>query len=256
MVKNMKKDKFEIQDNQYIKPYHHLLDLKKYKFFDVISWGLEYYSYVSFVIEYFEKILKNKNIENIAEVGCGDGKILLELAMRYEDILFEGFDLSKRAVLFANAFSYGFDNLKFFDHDFKNSKKKYDVILCIETLEHIPDDEINDFLKTINNNLKNDGILLLTVPTTNLKLHPKHYRHYNIDLLKKHTELYFNLKEVQFIHNFNSVKTRILNGLLINNIVILNNYKLRASIIKYYKENLRGANSTNAAHLFAVFEKK
>jgi len=190
----MKKDKFEIQDNQYIKPYHHLLDLKKYKFFDVISWGLEYYSYVSFVIEYFEKILKNKNIKNVAEVGCGDGKILLELAMRYEDILFEGFDLSKRAVLFANAFSYGFDNLKFFDHDFKNSKKKYDVILCIETLEHIPDDEINDFLKTINNNLKNDGILLLTVPTTNLKLHPKHYRHYNINLLK-------NFREISFFGN-------------------------------------------------------
>jgi len=250
------KNKFKIQDNQYVKPYHHLLNLEKYSFFDVISWGLEYYSYVSFVIEYFEKILKNKNIKNVAEVGCGDGKILLELARRYEDIFFEGFDLSKRAILFARAFSYGFNNLKFFDCDFKNSKKKYDVILCIETLEHIQHKEIKNFLDTIYNNLKNNGLLLVTVPTVNLKLHSKHYRHYDIDLLKKHIEPYFQSKKVYFIHNFRSIKTIILSKLLVNNMFILNNHKLREKLIKYYKENLRVTNNKNAAHLFAILEKK
>ena len=164
------KNKFKIQDNQYVKPYHHLLNLEKCSFFDVLSWGLEYYSYVSFVIEHFQKLSKNKNIENVAEVGCGEGKILSELALRHKNILFEGFDLSKRAILFAKAFSYDLDNLKFFDCDFKNSKKKYDVILCIETLEHIPDNESDGFLEVIHNNLKDDGLLLLSVPATNLKL--------------------------------------------------------------------------------------
>ena len=99
---------------------------------------------------------------------CGDGKKLCELAKKYQNINFEGYDLSKRAILFAKAFSYGLNNLKFFDYDFKYANQKYDVILCIETLEHIPDNEIQEFLNIIYNKLKNNGILILTVPTTNL----------------------------------------------------------------------------------------
>jgi len=217
---------------------------------------LEYYSYVSFVIEHFQKLSKNKNIENVAEVGCGEGKILSELALRHKNILFEGFDLSKRAILFAKAFSYDLDNLKFFDCDFKNSKKKYDVILCIETLEHIPDNESDGFLEVIHNNLKDDGLLLLSVPATNLKLNPKHYRHYNVELLINQTKPYFNLKEIYFIHNFKSIKTRIINFLLVNKFFILNNVRLRSIFIKYYRTNLRVTNEKNAAHLFAVFQKK
>ena len=250
------KSKFKIQDSQYIKPYHHLLDLEKHAFFDVISWGLEYYSYVSFVTEYFEKILKNKNIKNVAEVGCGDGKILLELARRHEDILFEGFDLSKRAILFAKAFSYGFNNLKFFDCDFKNSKKKYNVILCIETLEHIPGNEIEGFLDAIYDNLKNDGLLLLTVPTVNLKLHPKHYRHYTKEILESQVKNYFVIREVYYLHNFKSLKTRILNFILLNPFFILNSKKFRKYIFEYYNKNLKFADKTTSAHLFAVIEKK
>ena len=68
------KNKFKIQDSQYIKPYHHLLNLKNYSFFDVLSWRLEYYSYVSFIIEYFDKLNNTNKIKNVAEVGCGDGK--------------------------------------------------------------------------------------------------------------------------------------------------------------------------------------
>lgn len=87
-------------------------------------------------------------------------------------------------------------------------------------------------------------------------LNPKHYRHYNVELLINQTKPYFNLKEIYFIHNFKSIKTRIINFLLVNKFFILNNVRLRSIFIKYYRTNLRVTNEKNAAHLFAVFQKK
>ncbi len=252
---NSTNDKLELQEKEYYKPYHHLLELENYSFFDVLWWGLEYYSYVSFIVEYFSKIIEQNDIRIVAEVGCGDGKILYELAKRYPKILFEGFDISKRAIKFAEAFSYGLNNIKFFGYDFKNAQKKYDIVLCIETLEHIPDTEVKNFLKTICNNLNDDGILILTVPTTNIKKRPKHYRHYDIRILQKQIQDYFIIREVYYLHNV-GVKTRLISRLLVNSIFILNFAPLRKVLFKYYRNNLRVADAASGAHLFAILSKK
>jgi len=47
----------------------------------------------------------------------------------------------------------------------------------IETLEHIPDDQINDVVHSVHNLLPQNGRLVISVPTTNNPLNSKHYRH-------------------------------------------------------------------------------
>lgn len=253
MIDNV--DKLRLQEKEYYRPYHHLLDLTNCSFFDVLWWGLEYYSYVSFVIEYFSRLIRHNDIKLVADVGCGDGKILYELAKRYPTISFEGFDISKRAIKFAEAFSYGLSNVRFFDYSFENATKKYDVVLCIETLEHIPDPEIRKFIEILYSNLKDDGILIITVPTTNIKKHPKHYRHYNIDILQKEVSDYFVIGEVHYLHNI-GVRTRLINFLLVNPVFILSFAPLRKALFKYYRNRLRIATETSGAHLFAVLYKE
>ena len=248
-------NKLKIQDNQYKRPYHHLLNLEKLSFHDYLGWGLEYYSYVSFILDYFKELRRKMNIKRVADVGCGDGKITLELARQHPSITFEGYDLSKQAILFAKAYSHNMENLEFYNEDFKHSKGFYDIILCIEVLEHIPDNEIEHFVKILYSKLKEDGLLIVSVPTQNLKVHPKHYRHYTLDLLKEHLKL-FTFEKHYYLHNFKSIKTRVINFILINGLFILNNYKIRKILIDYYSKHLKIAGKNNSAHILATFKKK
>ncbi len=252
----MSSNKFNLQDNQYVKPYHHLLDLKEKKFYDILSWWLEYYSYVSFILDLVWKLSKNNDIRFVSEVWCGDGKILCELAKNKSDIYFEGYDLSEKAIMFAKAYSFWLKNLKFYCKDFALADKKYDIILCIETLEHIPDGEIDTFVHNIYNNLKDNWYLIISVPSDIVKLHPKHYRHYNIALLEKHLWKYFIFEDIFFIHNGYSIFTKIINFILANGFFILSFKPLRNFLFKMYDKFLKFTNSTKWFHLVVICKKK
>jgi 2-polyprenyl-3-methyl-5-hydroxy-6-metoxy-1,4-benzoquinol methylase len=122
----------------------------------------------------------------VADVGCGDGKILLELARLRPGAICEGFDLSERSIAFAQAYAFGVDNVAFSARDFAESSGGYDLILCIETLEHIADEDIPAFARTLRAKLSPRGRLILSVPTTNRPVQAKHYRHYDLALLERH----------------------------------------------------------------------
>ncbi len=246
------KTKFRLQNNQYVKPYHHYVDFEELKIHEELGWGLEYISYVSEI----KKLIKNTSYKKIAEVGCGDGKITLELAKENEEKTFEGWDLSKEAIYFAKAYGQYQKNLKFFDKNFSKSKTKYDAIVCVETLEHIPNEEIEQFIKTIQGHILKKGKFIITVPTTNLKLHPKHYRHYNINLLKKQTEKYFTIKNIKYVYNRKSIKTKLTNFMLINPLFILKNNKLRKTIINQFLKKHNKTKANKGSHLIVVLEKK
>ena len=247
------RQKFIIQNSQYVKPYHHLVafDINNPKIYDCLIWGLEYYGYVSFILKLLSKVKFNK----VAEVGCGDGKILLELAKKYPDKEFFGFDLSKEAIAFAKAFSYNFSNLSFFDTDFKDAENKYDVILCIETLEHIPDESIESFISTMYRNMNRNSTLIISVPTTNVILHRKHYRHYNSDLLKKQVSNKFDIIEKYYVHNSNWLY-RLIRNIFINRFFITNMLTIRKMLFRLYNKKLQRANSKTGSHLIAVLRVK
>ncbi len=86
-------------------------------------------------------------------------------------------------------------------------KKKYDLIVLMDVLEHIED--IKEFLSRLNNILLNQGNLIISVPAyqslfSEHDVAMKHYRRYSNNLLKEH------LKE-----NFKIISTHRFNWILL-----------------------------------------
>ena len=86
------------------------------------------------------KILENNNIRptSIAEVGCGAGGVLSELRKYYPDVALSGFDIAPDAQKFWEQFAGININFRLGDF-FKVNDERYDIILLLDILEHLPD---------------------------------------------------------------------------------------------------------------------
>lgn len=78
----------------------------------------------------------NLDIANSVEIGCGAGKILSELSLTYPTAKFTGYDPSPDAAKFWNAVPA---NVELFNSDFFTTSKKFDLLMAIDVIEHIPD---------------------------------------------------------------------------------------------------------------------
>jgi ubiquinone/menaquinone biosynthesis C-methylase UbiE len=114
------------------------------------------------VIELLEDYnLKNKNI---LEVGCGYGSLSVFLAKREArvtgiDISSEAIKISKRNTrLFRQKINFIEANA--IDIPFKD--KKFDITICCDTLEHIPD--YKKAIKELIRVTKKGGLILITTP--------------------------------------------------------------------------------------------
>ena len=96
--------------------------------------------------------LKDKTL---IDVGCGGGLLCENLAEHSKEV--KGIDMSNEAIEIANTHQT-LKNLKI-DYEeialealLKKSKKKYDVLTCMELVEHVPDPEklIKDCFKITN----------------------------------------------------------------------------------------------------------
>ena len=236
-------DKFAIQNNQYVRPYHQFMSFSPFKVAELYYDALSYFGYVSIAMSYIQG-------DHIAEVGCGDGKILKELATRYPEKMFEGFDLSKESILFARAFGSS-TNLSFYDVDFSHGQTVYDTIFCVETLEHISETDTPRFVSSLYNRLNPGGRLVVTVPSTNLKLISKHYRHYDVQIIQE------SLKQFRcdMCMYADSKRGFWLKKLLANRLFILNNQYVLDHIVSLYKKKYMYAHAHDGAHVVGVFTK-
>lgn len=176
-------NKFELQDGEYVFPYHYIPEYTKKAYCQerILRWGGQYLGYLLFV----RQRLKAYGMHNVLDVGCGDGRFLRELS---KDKFFEklkGIDISERSIFIAKGLNPG---ICFEQQDIADEKEKWDAITCIECLEHIPDEQVCTFLNAIGDALAPGGRVFMTVPSVNLPLYPKHYRHYKRDVLQKELE--------------------------------------------------------------------
>ena len=118
----------------------------------------------NFFIPYIEKFHKISPDSKILEVGCGDGGNLLPFSKRGCHTL--GVDMAESRIMCAkNMFKT--NNVK---GDFiasnifhlANTEHQYDVILCHDVIEHIPDKE--KLLATLHDFLAKDGVIFLAFP--------------------------------------------------------------------------------------------
>src|SRR3989338_1745286 len=118
-----------------------------------------------------KKYSPRKGIKSICEIGCGTGSLSIELGRRGFKV--DASDLDKNAIELADKFNRHF-NVKYSSQNILGikSKKKYDMVIAIEVLEHIPED--TKALSKIEGILREEGLLLITVP-----IHEKYRREFD-----------------------------------------------------------------------------
>jgi len=172
-----------VQEEEYGFPYHYLNLLS-------LMQDVEYTSYLKIV----KKLLQPLKNKALLDFGCGDGRF--EYEVKNQGCKAVGIDYSKKALDFARAFNpesdfKGIDIRKF------SPKQKFDCIVSIETLEHIPPKELPGIIIKLSKILKKDGKLVITVPSKNLPLSPKHYQHFNEESIKAYLEKEFSVEKIR-----------------------------------------------------------
>jgi len=255
--------KFELQEKQYQFPYHHLIEFGDNHLYiqrDLV-WGLDYYSYLSEVI----KIIKNLDIKTFIDIGCGDGKLIYEISKRKEiyDKLEKiiGVDLAPKAILFAKAFCYGKKKVEFYNLPIENINEKFDLVTLIEVLEHISDSDLPSFVRSLFRVIKKNGYLLLTVPSKNIPLSSKHYRHYDLNLLKENfREENYEILKILYLHKTNKLIKILSHPLVLKifNLKLLNNKIIKfGKWFKYlYDSFFKIAKENNCTHILMLARKR
>ncbi|MBN2094116.1 MAG: methyltransferase domain-containing protein [Candidatus Zambryskibacteria bacterium] len=242
---NEKQEKFDIQNYQYSIPYHHLVNFQNFSNVWIMPWGEEYYVYIQKALD----LLKKYSPESVLDVGCGDGKVNFELAKLYgNQIKNVGVDLSERAILLAKGLNYG-NNVEFFCKPISDLKGQFDAVLLIEVLEHIPNENINEFVLDIKSKIKKGGILIISVPSKQIPIIDKHYRHYDEELLNK------QLNGLKLIKIFYLIKNNFL-GVVLNKLIrrFASISFLRKALFKFYFKFCANGNKKSYKHILALYK--
>ena len=110
--------------------------------------------------DFFKPYIKKG--QTILDVGCGNGR-LYELIREFDDINYTGIDNNERLIKLAQK---NYTRTQFVVDDLLSFDKSYiaDLMFSIAAFHHLPSVELRK--KTIRNlkrNLKDDGVLILTV---------------------------------------------------------------------------------------------
>tara|TARA_B100000989_G_C19417480_1_gene417107 strand:+ start:36 stop:764 length:729 start_codon:yes stop_codon:yes gene_type:complete len=122
------------------------------------------------IIKDFNILSNHKPLKGISilDIGCGGGLLSEPLARLGADVV--GIDASKKNIDVAKHHLKKSDlSIDYYDASPENfsSKKKFDVILNMEIVEHV--DNISEFINQSSNFLKSDGIMFIATLNQTLK---------------------------------------------------------------------------------------
>jgi len=146
-----------------------------YEIYDHFFWHLEgRRSFDKKLVADIKRLNPNKSTE-IFDFGCGGGQVGYMLAK-------EGYQIT---LADKNKKELDFISFRFNKHKKKvkivpfpihpQFKNKYDVILCFDVLEHIPDKEFEGVINTIKSLKKDTGKVFATVSFGAENAHPSHF---------------------------------------------------------------------------------
>lgn len=238
--------RFGIQASRYEFPYHYLPTLDAsgavaiHRF---LSWGLDYLTYMTFVVEVITQRLK---AHTVLDIGCGDGRLISLLQGKVSRLV--GVDPLRQAILFAQAFN---PDAEFLIGDVSQVPGQFQVTALIEVLEHIPDEECPDFVAEVAAKTSPQGRLVVSVPTTNVPLSRKHYRHYDLGTLSQHLAPCFTIEHHWFVTK-HGIRWRLWNRLLQNPMAIILPGFWRRMVWGLHRRHTFMADGGNGRHLVIV----
>ena len=119
--------------------------------------------------------------KSVVDMSCGTGVLCEEISASYKPSLFYAYDFSDSCVNLTRNLSI--PNLKCFVHNLYDPVDiKFDIIFCVETIEHLLHPQIA--IKNILNILNRDGIAIITVPNGKLDTCEQHIHFWSIDSWK------------------------------------------------------------------------
>jgi len=159
-----------------------------YELYDHLHWHLNSRRpFDKKILKTIQKLYPDKSTE-ILDYGSGGGQMAYMLAE-------EGYQVT---TIEPNKKSNEFMNIRFAKNRVKRKrltyplskqlKNKYDVILCFDVLEHVPDEKFEDVVNEIKGLKKAGGIVLSTISFGAQDIHPMHY-----DLTQNKKELILGL---------------------------------------------------------------
>ena len=85
------------------------------------------------------KMMRKHDLQpgTVCEVGCGAGEILSQLQSELPGALFHGYEVSPQA--YELCITREKEGLQFTRGDLLETKEKFDLLLCIDVFEHVPD---------------------------------------------------------------------------------------------------------------------
>jgi len=146
-----------------------------YEIYDHFNWHLEQRRpFDKKLVEEIKECYPEKSIE-ILDFGCGGGQVAYMLAK-------EGYQVT---VMEKNKKDNDFISYRFNKHHVKVKKvplplhpqfnNKFDVVLCFDVLEHIPDEEFEQTINTLKSLKKSDGRIFATVSFGAQETHTSHF---------------------------------------------------------------------------------
>jgi ubiquinone/menaquinone biosynthesis C-methylase UbiE len=166
-------EKLEFSNSDQVLDYY---KNNNYEIYDHLEWQFKgRRSFDKKLVEDIKQQCPNRATE-ILDFGSGAGQVSYMLAK--EKYIVSACDYNKKSLDFiSHRFTKRRQKIKVvpmpLHKDFKN---KYDIIMCFDVLEHIPDDKFDETIGLIKSLLKPNGKVMATVSFGAKDIHPAHIK--------------------------------------------------------------------------------
>ena len=123
----------------------------------------------------YKKYFYKKVTLRVLDIGVGRGEMLS--CMKNWGHYYHGIDISPSTVEFCKKLDLSCELVDDTEFWLKNHQNQFDIITCLDVLEHIPKERLIQFLEAIRNSLNKDGLAIFQVP--NLQSPFGYLHHFN-----------------------------------------------------------------------------